>query len=71
MDKNINSFVYRGDIINEDLDFIIPKWAVEMYKSGLMFEENNRLYMYTENGYVEIQKGDTVKRTVKIEVVKR
>lgn len=70
MEKNINSFVYQGDIINEDLDFIIPEWAVEMYKSGLMLEENNKLYIYTKDGYTEANKGDTVKRTVKVEVIK-
>ena len=70
MSKNQNCFVYQGDIVNEDLDFIIPEWAVEMYKVGLLFEESDSLYMYTESGYIKASKGDTVKRTVKIEVVK-
>lgn len=70
MSRKQNDFVYQGDIVNEDLDFIIPEWAVEMYKSGLIFEENNKLYIYTKCGYIEANKGDTVKRTVKVEVVK-
>lgn len=69
--KNENSFVYQGDIINEDLDFIIPEWAVEMYKSGLIFEENNKLYIYAKCGYIEANKGDTIKRVVKVEVMKK
>lgn len=63
-----NSFVYQGDIINEDLDFIIPDWAVEMYKAGQIFERNGVLHIYTKDGYIKANKGDIVRRTVKIEV---
>ena len=72
MNKNRNYFVYQGDILNEDLDFIIPDWAVELYKSRVIhYEKDGELYIETlENGKVKINIGDTVKRVVKIEVLK-
>lgn len=65
-------FQYKGCLVDDNGNYIIPDWAIGAYKMGLIYyDNNNQLYVKT-NGYysVKVDIGDTVNKIENLFVIK-
>lgn len=71
----IEAFKYDGDLMNSKGEYYVPEWAVEAYKSGVLFysaDDSNtppcELFIKTLEGNMKASVGDYIIRGVEGEL---